>query len=494
MTGLRRFVGLGVGLAATLTLVGLPVSGAHASPADPGLRSQLNSVMSDSRVTAARSGAVVLDGTDGRELYARYAWRAATPASNTKILTAVTAMHVLGPHYRFKTEVIRQAGVSGGTLKGDLYLKGYGDPTLRVSDLRALAEKVRAAGIRTVTGNLAVDASFFDGNHYNPGWNKAYSDAYYAAPVFGLTLAPDADYNAGTVQINYLPGSAAGKRARVSFTPAEAKAYVRLDNHATTARRGAASTFTASRKYGTGTIRLSGKVPRGQTTGHILVSVGRPDLYAAAVFRTELAEAGVTVRGTTKTETAPTSHRTVIAHDTSMSLSKLLVPFLKLSNNNHAEALTKAMGTLKGHPGNWADGLSYTKAYLRHFGVGMKRIRLVDGSGLSRSDKLTPRAVAKVLYGVQHASWFSAFYDALPVAGNHKRMVGGSLRHRMNGTRAANNAHAKTGSLTGVTALSGYVRGRDGRRYVFSMISGFSGASPEPVEDELTETLANRRR
>jgi len=131
---------------------------------------------------------------------------------------------------------------------------------------------------------------------------------------------------------------------------------------------------------------------------------------------------------------------------------------------------------------------------MKRLGAWSTKLRLVDGSGLSRSDELTPKAVATVLYQARRAPWFSSFYAALPVAGDPRRMVGGSLRDRMNGTRAADNARAKTGSLTGVTALSGYVRGRDGRKYVFSMISNYTGTSPRPVEDKFVETLADRRR
>jgi D-alanyl-D-alanine carboxypeptidase/D-alanyl-D-alanine-endopeptidase (penicillin-binding protein 4) len=467
---------------------------ATASPDDPGLRSKIRSVLQDGRVADARSGAIVLDAGDGRELVKRHPGRGIIPASNTKIATAVTAMHILGPGYRFKTEVIRRGKVSGGTLSGNLYLKGYGDPTLRRSDLERLARRVRHAGIRTVTGKLIADASFFDNVGYNRTWNTDYADDYYAATVSALTLAPDADFDAGTVRINYGPGKVAGKPARISFTPKAARTYLRVSNKATTGKRGARMTFSASRRYGSATIKLRGKVPRGRSTGHTLITVARPDLYAAGVFRAELARAGVVVRGRTKAVSTPAGHRTVIARDTSMTLSKLLVPFLKLSNNTHAEALTKTMGTLKGRPGNWADGLSYTRAYLKQLGAPMKHVRLHDGSGLSRGNRLTARGLARVLYKVQRAPWFKSFYAALPVAGNTKRMVGGTLRHRMNGTRAANNARAKTGTLTGVTALSGYVRGRDGRRYVFSMLSNYSGASPRPVEDEFVRALAARRR
>ena len=99
-----------------------------------------------------------------------------------------------------------------------------------------------------------------------------------------------------------------------------------------------------------------------------------------------------------------------------------------------------------------------------------------------------------MLVGVRSESWFRSFYAALPVAGNTKRSIGGTLRYRMNGTRAANNAHAKTGTLTGVTALSGYVTGRNGHLYAFSMLSQYSGTSPRPVENNLVVTLANWRR
>lgn len=493
MLTIRSLLRLGLGLATTISLVAVVAPAADASPADPALKAKIGSVMHDARVTSARSGAIVLDGNDGRELYRRYAWRGNIPASNTKIVTAVTAMHTLGPSYRFKTEVIRRARLRGGTLAGNLYLKGYGDPTLRRSDLRDLARRVRAAGIRTVNGNLVADASFFDNVGYNPTWSTSYAAGYYAAEVSGLTLAPDADYNPGTVQINYAPGPAAGKPAKITFTP-RAASYLRVSDEVTTGKRGTASTFSASRSYGSAVIKLRGKVPRGRSTGHVLITVARPDLYAAAVFRAQLRRAGVAVRGTTRAFATPAGGRTVIARDTSMTLSKLLVPFLKLSNNGHAEALTKAMGALKGRPGNWADGLSYTRAYLKRLGVGMKRVRLRDGSGLSLADRLTPRGVARVLFRVRREPWFPAFYAALPVAGNTRRMVGGSLRYRMNGTRAANNARAKTGALTGVTALSGYVRGRDGRPYVFSMLSQYSDASPRPVEDKLVVALADWRR
>lgn len=466
---------------------------AAATVRDPALAEKLASVFKDSRVTKGKTSAVVIDAATGSELFARSGSRAAIPASNTKIVTAAAAMHTLGPGYRFKTQVIKRAKITGSTLDGRLYLKGYGDPTARESDYASLARQVRSAGIRTVTGKLVVDASYFDSVRYNPSWRTSYADDYYAAPISALTLAPNDDYDSGTVIIKYAAGKT-GKKAKITTTPAAAASYLDLRNRTTTGKKGTSTTFSASRPYGSSTITLRGRVPKGRS-GSWLITVDRPDLYAAAIFRAELKKAGVTVQGRTLVSSTPSSGRTVLATDYSMPLSSLLVPFMKLSNNMHAEALTKAMGAKRsGAPGTWSTGLAATRAYLTSRKVSMSGVSLSDGSGLTRANTLTPRAFGTLLVSVQSEPWFAAFKASLPVAGNPTRMVGGTLRHRMNGTKAANHAWAKTGTLTGVTALRGLIQGRDGRQYVFSMLSSYSGSTPRPVEDKLVVTLAGWRR
>lgn len=465
-----------------------PTTPAFAASTDPALAAKLGTVMSDSRVKQARTAAAVYDTTLGAEVYGYHATRATTPASNTKIVTAVAAMHVLGPTYRFKTEAIRRGSVSKGVVQGRLYLKGYGDPTSRVSDYASLARQIKAAGITRFTGRMVVDGSYFDAQRYNPNWSRGYASAYYAAPISALTVAPNADYDSGTIYVSYKPGEK-GEKANITVTPAAAGKVVRIVN--TSSSGGKSSTIRIHRTYGTNTITVSGHVPTGRRTSSVQITVDKPELYAGAVLRSELAKVGVTVAGRTIIATTPATGRHVIGKDTSMRLSSMLKPFLKYSNNMHAEALTKAMSRKTGGAGTWSDGLAETKAYLTGLGTPMAGVVLVDGSGLSRATKLTPRAVTHVLVAVRSESWFGSFYAALPVAGNTKRSIGGTLRHRMNNTRAADNAHAKTGSLTGVTGLSGYVTGRNGHLYAFSMLSQYSRRSPRPVENTLVVTLAN---
>ena len=451
------------------------------------LTSKLSSILNDSR-SRTETDVSVLDAKTGAVVYSRRSTSANMPASNTKILTAVAALHELGPGYRFTTDVVRRGSVTGGELNGSLYLVGHGDPTTRQSDYKALAAKVRAAGITKITGKLVADGSFFDDQRYNPGWFPSYASAYYAAQTAALTVAPNADYDSGTVIVKVKGGSRGGK-PKLSTTPGIAKSYVHLVNSASTT---GSTSVSLSRTLGGNSITVRGHVRAGGTWSG-LVTVDKPELYAAAVFREELKRQGITIAGGTRLGTTPATKRTRVARDTSMTLANLLVPFLKLSNNLHAEALTKTMGALGGHPGSWPAGLARTTAYLKKLGVPTKGLALTDGSGVTRRNRVTPLALSTVLVKVRDEPWWGAFDDGLPVAGVDTHLGGGTLRHRMNGTRAAGNAHAKTGSLTGVTALSGYVTGRDGRRYAFSMLSNYAGATPRPIENELVVALAGWR-
>ena len=338
---------------------------AAAPVTDKALASKLASVLKDSRVTKGRTSAVVFDAATGSELFQRSGSRATMPASNTKIVTAAAAMHTLGPDYRFRTQVIRRAKITGSTLDGRLYLKGYGDPTARVSDYAALAQRVRAAGIRTVTGKLVVDATYFDSVRYNPTWRTSYADDYYAAEISALTLAPNADYDSGTVIIKYKAGSV-GKKAKIATSPAAAASYLSLKNLTTTGKKGTSTSFSASRAQGAKTITRPGS--GAQWTIRQLADHGQP---AGPVRRGRVpgrAEEGrCHRRGATTSRATPATPARRARVDYSMPLSQLLVPFLKLSNNMHAEALTKAMGG-PGPPGHLVERAGATRAYLTSSG------------------------------------------------------------------------------------------------------------------------------
>lgn len=466
-----------------------------AGPADPQLAAALDEVLTDPAVTAGHTSVQVRDAADGAELYDRTADDPMKPASNNKLITGAAAMDRLGGDFRFHTDVLATADGHRGTLDGDLTLKGYGDPTSLESDYQGLAADLKKSGVRRVTGKIVADSSYFDAQQFNPHWDRDDEDEYYSAEISALTMAPNTDYDSGTIIVNYAPGEI-GKPAAVTVTPASAAGYVRIVNETTTGAAGSDDGFSYDRATGTNTITVSGTVP-ADGGDRSWVTVSKPQLLAATVFRAALQDQGITVDGGVAEGVAERRSRT-LARDWSIPLSEMMTPYMKLSNNMHAEHLTKTLGAeaarRSGKPaaGSWDNGTAEIRKFLVRKGIDTDGFRNVDGSGLAHDDRIRPRMLNDALIAFQSEPWFDTYFASLPIAGNPDRFIGGTLSSRMRNTPAANNLHGKTGSLNGVTALSGYVTGADGRKYVFSMMSEYpvDGTNPKSVEDRLGITLA----
>jgi D-alanyl-D-alanine carboxypeptidase/D-alanyl-D-alanine-endopeptidase (penicillin-binding protein 4) len=247
---------------------------------------------------------------------------------------------------------------------------------------------------------------------------------------------------------------------------------------------------SVDRTGGTNTIVITGSYPADGGKEDHLSTAPNPTQYAADVFRKALKAHGVTVAGATKQAATPKTAK-VVTTRRSMPLSQLATPFLKLSNNQIAEILTKAIGRKVSGKGTRAAGIAATSRYLKTLGVDTTKVKQTDGSGLSRTNQTTPRQVSTILKAVQAKPWFSTWYNALPIAGQPGQLVGGTLASRMKGTPAAGNVHAKSGTLTGVTALSGYVKDDTGQPLIFSiMFNGYQGGAPKDIEDKIAVRLA----
>jgi D-alanyl-D-alanine carboxypeptidase/D-alanyl-D-alanine-endopeptidase (penicillin-binding protein 4) len=462
--------------------------GAPASVQATPLQQRLDSLLNDSRYNGSQVALVVRDATTGETLYDRNGGQRMLPASNTKLFSSTAAMHVLGPSYRFHTDVLATGQVYRGTLLGDLYLKGYGDPTALESDYAGLAKQLADSGVRRVVGDLVADDTYFDHVRLGDSWAWDDEPFYYSAQISALTLAPNTDYDSGTAIVESRPGASVG--APVGLTLVPANGVLKLVNTATTGAAGSANTLSIERDHGTNIVRVTGSVPLGATVGQEWVTVWEPELYAADVFKRALAAQGISVIGTVKNAASPGTAR-VLARDESMTVGELMNPFLKLSNNMHAETLVKAMGAVAEASGSWPAGLGVVTDYAKSVGVDTGTIRLSDGSGLSRKVNVTADSITDLLIAVQKEPWWQQWYDALPIAGNPDRFTGGTLRNRMRNTPAANNLHGKTGSLTGVTSLSGYVTTAEGQKLVFSMISNNYLSTPRSIEDAVGVALAS---
>lgn len=467
-------------LVAALAWASSPTSPASALDPAPGvadLTQDLNQILSDSRLTVGRAGVVVKSAANGEELYATDAGKLMTPASNTKLFTAAAAAETLGLDYRFDTTVLGAGRKVGSVLTGDLVLRGTGDPTMLAADYDALAADVAAKGVKAVTGKLVADDTWFDSVRLGQDWAWDDETAYYAAQISALTASPDRDYDAGSVVVSV---AASGSEVKVSTTPETD--YLKIVNKATV---GDSTDVLIERQHATNTVVITGTVAEPYQEW---VAVDDPTRYVASLFRKSLAKHGVRVLGPTITGAAPSGADELAKHQ-SMPLSELLVPFMKLSNNIHAEILTKAMGRKVAGQGTWGAGLKVSTDFAKANGVQVLNMR--DGSGLSRRDGFTASSITQLLLAVRGKPWFPAWYDSLPIAGNADRFVGGTLRSRMRNTPAANNVRAKTGSLTGVTALSGYVTSADGEPLVFSiMLNQYLSGSPKDIEDKIAIRLA----
>ncbi|XVV16655.1 D-alanyl-D-alanine carboxypeptidase/D-alanyl-D-alanine endopeptidase [Actinoplanes sp. CA-131856] len=429
-------------------------NGTGTTTASGALSAAVDRFLADPALAGAQAGVVIADARSGEFLVDRRGGERLLPASNVKLLTSSAALALLGPDHRFVTTVRATGSRTGPLLDGDLILRGDGDPALTPASLDTLARRLAATGIRRVTGDLVGDDTAFDDVRLGLEW--AWDDESFAgaAPVSALTLSPDRDYQAGTVTV-----TVRGAPPAVRLTPPISSLSV--VNHAVTAP--GESTIAVTRRHGTGTLLVTGTIAADAPAETHAVTVSDPTLVTVEVFREALRRHGVRLDGRTKpSQPSPPGSRELARH-AGPPLRALMAPLLKMSNNNMAELLVKTLGG-----GSWEAGTAAIAGYLARLGIDPATLRQVDGSGLSRRNLIPPAALTRLLLAVRREPWFGTWFAALPVAGDPDPLIGGTLRNRMRGTAAAGTVHAKTGTLTGVSALSGYLEGD--RPLVFSVI------------------------
>lgn len=474
-------------LPAILTLTGCATSGTSQHNGHT-LSQALAPLGSAPALAGATTGMVVRDANSGKVLYQTHSDLRMVPASNMKLLTSVAAFGVLGADYRFETRLLTNGRQHGSKLQGDIYLQGNGDPTLQPTDIDAFAAALAQRGIRQISGRLLLDDSAFDSVAFGQGWSWDDELYAFAAPISALnySFTPEGDIN--VVRVDVSPGVNKTSPGVITLYPATTG--VTLVNNTTT---GDATALTFSRRAGSNQIVVSGTVGAQSAASSRLITVDDPTQAVGTMLSAALKQHGIKVRGGIAKATTP-ANAEVLTSKNSAPLSQLAITFLKLSNNSYGEILTKAMGRQAQGKGDWESGLLTLHHYLNQQGINTDALRQVDGSGLSRMNQVTPDQLAAVLLVARKQPWFTVWHNALPIAGDPALMVGGTLRNRMLNTPAAGRAYAKTGSLTGVSSISGYVDSATGRPLVFSMISNnylVPGAQIKALEDKMVVTLAS---
>ena len=446
------------------------------------LRAQLDALFAGSAaVRGAHTGLLVLETRSGVPLYARAADDEFMPASTLKLVVGSAAFARLGDDFRFHTQafVAPQAAGNGPTL----VLRTGGDPFLGEKDVGAIADAVVAAGIEALPGGVAIDRSYFDAQPYPPGW--VWDDfPFYYAPVISA-----ASFEENVLHVTATAGSAAGAPAFVATAPlaavrpgtgpaCAAQLLPVVVSQAVTGPPGTESTIDVDRSAG-GCIVVVGSVPlRGSDTADAAVPSPAAYLWAALVdaLRARHVDVATDVPGgpAPPLDVAPAARRSVWIHD-SEPLAKVVAGMWFPSDNLVAELLLKSLGVARaGVPGTSENGAALEREWLQSIGVDPRTVTLRDGSGLSIYDRITPRALSAVLQADWNGPHREEVLGALPVAG-----VRGTLREEFVDTPAAGRAYVKTGSMSHVRGLAGYIETRAHGALTFAlMVDDWNGEPP----------------
>src|SRR5436305_6443466 len=439
------------------------------------------------RIRGGMWGGMVVSLTRGDTLYAYNAGEEMMPASTMKLLTSAIAFETFGPNYQFSTDALRDGAVaSDGTLAGNLYIRGDGDPALSgkflpggpSAPMNRLADLVAQKGIRHVTGNIIGDASGFDDQNIPEGWLSRYLQASYAARVSALSL----NENLVAVAVS---ATTPGKPANVTLEPSTS-AIPLVANVRTVARGGAQLGF---RKQGDGTIVANGSIGARAGTRRYVYIVEDPASFATGAFRNALITRGIKVDGGIQLGKAPGS-AVKVAGLSSPPLASMIAAMNRESINHYAELLFRnaARGPDRSATGSVANASSVLdKFFASKVGADTTRLTFADGSGLSTLDRVTPRAQVQLLGYAHRASWGPWLHSSLPVAGDSEL-----LKRRMRNTPAEGNLHAKTGTTNEVIGLAGYVTAVNGEVLAFSFLyNGRDRWTAKSMIDVMSETLAS---
>ena len=464
------------------------------------LAESIRRLLAESRAAqAAFWGIEVVDLKTGHTLYQRNATQFFVPASNTKLFSTSLALTRLGADFTFQTRVLADAPPGAdGTINGDLRLVGGGDPNLSpraipyqkgpvtgnpLAAIEDLAAQVVSRGVKRIEGDIVGDDTWYIWEPYGPGWAIDDPQYDYGAPVSALTV------NDNTLVVTVRPGEREGDPAAIGLDPA--LEYYTIQNRVRTVAAGGERRIHSQRVPGTYQLELWGTIALGDHGEDLALGIEDPAQYAALALRQALEERGITVMGDALARHALPGE--TVEPDTGQELARRVsAPLLedlritdKVSQNLHAEMALRAVGRAVRQEGTREAGLEELKTFLTEAGVAADGYTIHDGSGLARLNLVTPHTVVQLLRYMYAGPGRENWISLLPLAGQD-----GTLTGRFGGTAAEGRIHAKTGSLSHVNALSGYVQRTSGDWVAFSILANNSNAPADAIRGVMDRLCA----
>ncbi|WP_445299448.1 MULTISPECIES: D-alanyl-D-alanine carboxypeptidase/D-alanyl-D-alanine endopeptidase [unclassified Microcoleus] len=487
----------GIALSLFVLILGRPSAVAAQTQAVAGdicpgdLGAQVDAIANRPEFSRSRWGILIQPLSSTTTLYSRDAQKYFIPASNAKLLTTAAALQKLGADFRIKTSVY-----SGEN--GSLYVAGRGDPSIAEAQLKSLAQQLKQRGISQVN-QLIGDDSYFQGSAVNPNWEWEDAQAGYGAPINSLI------FNQNAIDLLLSP-QALGQPLKVTFAEPKLANQWQLQNNSVTVAQNESEFIEIGREFDRPIIRVGGQLKVGAEPESAYVAVVNPANNFLQYFQQALAAEGIPVKQAL-VASASRNLNQELATVESPPLAELVRETNRVSNNLYAEVLLRLLGkvtdkmplpqTLTGKmPVPQEDtgemGLKELKTVLTQLGVNPNSYRLADGSGLSRHNLITPEALVQTLRLMANSPAASIYRQSLPIPGEK-----GTLKNRFNVTPSRVNLQAKTGTMSGVSALSGYIEVPNYEPLVFSIIvnqSDLSTAKMRSATDEIVLLLNRLRR
>jgi D-alanyl-D-alanine carboxypeptidase/D-alanyl-D-alanine-endopeptidase (penicillin-binding protein 4) len=412
-----------------------------------------------------------------RPIYDREGNRYFIPASNAKLLTTAAALQTLGANFRITTSVYGPGPVGSDGVLSYIRIVGRGDPSFGEAQMRSLASQLRDRGVRQITQAIAHDG-YFPGSPIHPNWEWEDIQAGYGAPVTSLI------YRQNAVELTVYP-QAVGQPLRLAWTNPAAAGNWQVENRTTTVETDGKEWLQLSRDFAKQTVILSGQLRAGSPPEDVAIAVGDPTQHFLENLQRIFAEEGIRVLRVTSSSEEITGE-TEIAKTLSPNLAQLVQEVNEDSNNLYAEVLLRSLGVATNEATNSAiaAGLNRLKTSLTQLGVDPDTYQLGDGSGLSRQSLVSPQAFVQTLRAMALSPNGSLYRESLPLAGNS-----GTLKWRFRETPAFGRVRAKTGTLTGVSSLSGYVDNEEYDTLLFSIMVNQSERSASVLRGAIDEIV-----
>jgi serine-type D-Ala-D-Ala carboxypeptidase/endopeptidase (penicillin-binding protein 4) len=424
---------------------------------------------------------IVMSADYGDTIFSHQSDLLVRPASNQKLLTAASALKLLGLNYSFRTVVYRSGSVSDGLLDGDLIIKGFGDPLLSLSDLDRIIASLRLFGIRQIAGDIIVDDSFFDDIHWPTGWMWDDEPNAYVPFISALSI------NSNVATISVERSTASDTAFTINVTPPSSYLQYEIQLKENGDQVDNEFLVIPDRLNGLNHYLIKGDPQKVRLPRQFTVTVRDPSLYTGYLLRDKMNESGIITHGEVQRGIKDLSATPIVQINT--PIDSILHAMNKSSDNLAAETTWKTMSAeLWGTPGTGDGGRRAVHHALQQLGVNPSLSRLADGSGVSFYNLVTARMLAELLFQVsEDPVLFKPFYESLAILG-----MDGTLMRRAVHSRARGRVRAKTGTLTGVSSLVGYVETLYGERLIVAMLFQnfiLPAGRYRQIQDEICEML-----